>query len=780
MKATGQILTVRDLGQFSPNQTRTAYYEPNPKRGTAQLIGSGAPGLLYEICQQVPAVFMCLDASREALRFVEWSTVRCGSTEQSPEGDETPEESAFNDAVEGLVRHRFGVVQSDETLAMGAGQLFALGVDFFSMGTLVAWPHLHGGETLEEQSLTFTVIPLYTVTQTFMENYVTGPVTTLGVQTSTKWTVTEINTFFRMTNGTTPNVFFGMPELRPLVQDCLNLREALAQQGNALVRSANGGAIVVKYDASLNGSGASENDDAAQASAVQMAEDLATGKVKGAAIPGTWDVEAVPVGQGTLQAVTATVDSISTRIESFLGSSVSGVLGRHAYGSRAAAETAAEIDTEKQIRTSCTIIDRMWSALAQWLARRAEYTGRIRKAIDNRAAGNESLASVQDIATAKQAGMLGPWSNEDIAVMRARQGLPEMDASLLEGADEQMEDEAERPEPDDGSEESDGMEDAAEVSPDNSAFSDHGCGCGQPHAHTFGDMTLGWMDSRGKWKRHYRGPLVVDVNGVQVAPESGFAFSELEDERAAIIAELIASIDTTRAEQVAAIFDTWRELVADGIVTNTELGALIKTADDWAEDYGRAIDKALQDVSRISDRLQAEAQDALTVPGQGIPADEVGAELRRTVANLPALARMNATTIAERVAKIAAGEMMRYRYDTAAELSEEVSKVLTGPALARPSIGLANRVEAMSGLRVADKRGARVVAAVRADSKDQEVCAWCLSQNGLVYRFPEDKAEFDAYVDAHGPPDPDCYGTRGGNPEACRCGWTLLYGAANG
>jgi hypothetical protein len=86
----------------------------------------------------------------------------------------------------------------------------------------------------------------------------------------------------------------------------------------------------------------------------------------------------------------------------------------------------------------------------------------------------------------------------------------------------------------------------------------------------------------------------------------------------------------------------------------------------------------------------------------------------------------------------------------------------------------ANAIEAQGGELKTPEPGLVLVAAVRTSAKDRKVCNACKAEDGRVFLFPEELAEFEAYRQL---PDPLCSSTsKTGGRSLCRCRWIYTWG----
>jgi len=123
------------------------HYERNTLLPVTELIvGTGTPRLYDEIVSQWGVVRAEYEDLRSAAADLEVETERCGATPDTPDGDETPEEARFNDALEDLLLGDRLHIEAGDGHDRGIGHLLAWGVESIAYGFSIAEPYwIEGG-----------------------------------------------------------------------------------------------------------------------------------------------------------------------------------------------------------------------------------------------------------------------------------------------------------------------------------------------------------------------------------------------------------------------------------------------------------------------------------------------------------------------------------------------------------------------------------------------------------------------------------------------------------
>ena len=286
------------------------------------------------------------------------------------------------------------------------------------------------------------------------------------------------------------------------------------------------------------------------------------------------------------------------------------------------------------------------------------------------------------------------------------------------------------------------------------------CGCGAHCANLSEPAT--WPGRDGVPYEHNRPPLVVEIDGANVSPETTVAYAELDTIREIADTGLALALGPIADEHRAAV---WRALETG--YSEREMEAIYS---DYRARYEAAIVGYQQSLSAQS-RQQARAE-AAAAP---VPTKRTGldpAQLEAWAQTDEARVRLGARSAADSIASRVQGEVVS-AFTAGASPSSFVTRQ-TAKGLASEAAGSAARIEAVATVQEAAQAaqdGLVVIAAVRSSQRDPKVCDWCRSQDGLVWRFPEDTRRFQAYMDAHSLPDQSCAGR-----SRCRCRITLVWG----
>ena len=267
---------------------------------------------------------------------------------------------------------------------------------------------------------------------------------------------------------------------------------------------------------------------------------------------------------------------------------------------------------------------------------------------------------------------------------------------------------------------------------------------------------------------HYRPALTIELDGETIQPEALVAWQTDSEARRLLDAELAASLDPIVQAHRAAVWDALRE--------GYDPSVQARIFDDYKAQYSAAITAYVERVkAEVADQRAQERdrQEGRRTTREGLALESLRAWAQRTLGRAVAQVDIAADTIASRVQAPVerswslGGNLARDTFDP--------GQTLRG--LAREARGPADQVESVGAL-VEGAEGADpgrvIIAATRSSMRDGNVCAVCVEEDGRTFRFPEDQAAFDAYLEQHPLPDPECTGSKYGN--TCRCRWVLVWG----
>ncbi len=739
--ADRKTVTIRQpaIPGWSSGQPR---YEANATQTQRVKTGSsGAPGVYDEIEQQWYRVAANLAKGRAFVEQLEIETHPCGWSPETPDGDESPDETRWNDALADLVLGgRLGVEGADgQTWGAGAWLSQVHDVVWYGFGVWDPyWIDTGAGAGVDLASARLVLAPLNRAACyqwiADAQTYRLMQLRYLGASVSD---TIDADDLIHITHGGGPGEYFGRGELRPVVGLFHAWRESLVS--NASSNRASRGRLMVTEPELL------DDDSKARINALVAAFD--DGRVDSFSMPfGAAAEIAYPSGSPPdYSALRAELD----QSVDYLFDSRNSSLVIFGSGSRAVAETMGAEDAESRLSRWDRDVNRAYQRLAQWIARQTGYTGRIRTAGP---VGAES-AQIGDLAGIIERGITSgalTWTAADQRWYREQVGLPEPDESAAQvtGLDQTPQ----------------AQTDALTLQP----FGE-GCGCGSCGATMSDDPEpAGVTGADGVHVEHYRGPISIELDGETITPETVVAWASDEDDRQRLDAELSA--------RLAPIIDEHRAAVWDALRSGYDRDRQADVYDTFRDRYAAAVTGYLDQIkAQVREQRTAERdrQSSRTTSREGLAVDALREWARGLLGRAVAHVDIIAETIASRVQSPVESAWAGGGNDA----RQSFNPRQTSAGLAREARPVANQIESVGAVVEATEGaepGMVVIAAVRSSMKDGNVCKVCRASDadGRTFRFPEDNAEFDEYVNEHGPPDKSCLGGRG----KCRCRWVLVWG----
>ena len=294
------------------------------------------------------------------------------------------------------------------------------------------------------------------------------------------------------------------------------------------------------------------------------------------------------------------------------------------------------------------------------------------------------------------------------------------------------------------------------------------CGCGSceaPEA-TLADAPRYSIQTATGELDHYREGLALEIRGETVHPES-WTMLEQEIERRA---ERDATVARVLDDQIGEITQQLEAAAEDGpaALDAAEVAARERLADVLEEHYLAVAEDA--DAARL-----VEAQNQLGTPVRGPGINLADEDAERPSGFGLARIRQAAEAAARKIVADIRGRLERFVATTGAAGGFVVSpQAKRGRDYSIDVAPAANAIEAQGGELKTPEPGLVLVAAVRTSAKDRKVCNACKAEDGRVFLFPEELAEFEAYRQL---PDPLCSSTsKTGGRSLCRCKWIYTWG----
>lgn len=294
------------------------------------------------------------------------------------------------------------------------------------------------------------------------------------------------------------------------------------------------------------------------------------------------------------------------------------------------------------------------------------------------------------------------------------------------------------------------------------------CGCGscEAPAATLADAPRYSIQTATGELEHYREGLALEIRGETVHPES-WTMLEQEIERRA---ERDATVARVLDDQIGEITQQLEAAAEDGpaALDAAEVAARERLADVLEEHYLAVAEDA--DAARL-----VEAQNQLGTPVRGPGINLADEDAERPSGFGLARIRQAAEAAARKIVADIRGRLERFVATTGAAGGFVVSpQAKRGRDYSIDVAPAANAIEAQGGELKTPEPGLVLVAAVRTSAKDRKVCNACKAEDGRVFLFPEELAEFEAYRQL---PDPLCSSTsKTGGRSLCRCKWIYTWG----
>jgi hypothetical protein len=728
-------------------------YEANPAMSPGQKTGeSGYPRWYDEIIQQWPRARARYTESRAEVASMGIYLQPLGVSESEPDGDESPEERDFNDGLQALLSERCGVLQGDGP-TYGAGEILAWVYDVPWFGFALAdpyWEHDGDGDPLREGKL--CLVPLLrAAVYRWGVDLLTGKVRDVWYQQALGTKAIPYAGLIHLTHGGAPGQYFGDGELRPLIPVFSAWREAIRSGADGM-RAAKGRLILTEP----------QNLDATGKQRMRsLTNDFDNGRVDSFSVPFGAEKEVSYPG-GSMPDFSGWMQSLDLYCDQLFQSRTSS-LGITESGSRATAEVLAGEDERAQISAWDRLVDRLVQRVGAWVAQQVGYKGRIRRGECARVQASESPDAMVDRAI-KIREFAGGWSQRDADKLREAAGWISLEEAGLEvdpvtpvAAVEPVTPTitvADIP----GATQTTGL--IAELA--------ERCGCGDCSSAYLSEGEIIGRD--GKPLATWRGPLTVNVDGVDYQPELSVAWTEIDELREVADAELAAILTPIVDEHRAAV---WDALESDGYVQSAQ----DRLYSDYRARYEAAI---VAYYSRVRTVTMEQAQ-AERAAGDVRPTDRAGLDpefLREWSDQQSERARLQARVAAETIASRVQTPVQSAYAGGTRRAAFNPRQTMTG--LASEAAPIATRIEAVGTVvdaAEAAPAGQVVIAAVRTSVRDPRVCDWCRSQDAAnnpatSWRFPEQRQEFLDYMDIHSLPDPACEGG-----DRCRCRITLIWGS---
>lgn len=783
-------------------------YEANPAMSPGQKTGeSGYPRWYDEIIQQWPRARARYTESRAEVASMGIYLQPLGVSESEPDGDESPEERDFNDGLQSLLSERCGVLQGDGP-TYGAGEILAWVYDVPWFGFALAdpyWEHDGDGDPLREGKL--CLVPLLrAAVYRWGVDLLTGKVRDVWYQQAMGTKAIPYAGLIHLTHGGAPGQYFGDGELRPLIPVFSAWREAIRSGADGM-RAAKGRLILTEP----------QNLDATGKQRMRtLTNDFDNGRVDSFSVPFGAEKEVSYPG-GSMPDFSGWMQSLDLYCDQLFQSRTSS-LGITESGSRATAEVLAGEDERAQISAWDRLVDRLVQRVGAWVAQQVGYKGRIRRGECARVQASESPDAMVDRAI-KIREFAGGWSQRDADKLREAAGWisleeagvqvdtqeaggllvgqvqaaveiasnpmlsPEIKLELLVSAGVPLES-AQRIAA------SAALPPAAEAVAAPAALAEptitvadipgatkttgliaelaERCGCGDCSSAYLSEGEIIGRD--GKPLATWRGPLTVNVDGVDYQPELSVAWAEIDELREVADAELAAILTPIVDEHRAAV---WDALESDGYVQSAQ----DRLYSDYRAKYEAAI---VAYYSRVRTVTMEQAQ-AERAAGDVRPTDRAGLDpefLREWSDQQSERARLQARVAAETIASRVQTPVQSAYAGGTRRAAFNPRQTMTG--LASEAAPIATRIEAVGTVvdaAEAAPAGQVVIAAVRTSVRDPRVCDWCRSQDAAnnpatSWRFPEQRQEFLDYMDIHSLPDSACEGG-----DRCRCRITLIWGS---
>lgn len=803
------------------------HFEKSPHFRLYQIVtGFGQPRLYDEVATQWYAVAQELDDMRSALGSLDVQTVACGARYAGDEGDETPQEAAWNDALEEMLFGRLRVETADG-YDEGLSSWLAWLVYPACWGAGFASPYYEDeGGMMSGSPLYVRPLELSAVDRFDAER---GALTPKGFwyrPASIPQDYIKYDDVVHVTTvGSRPGHWYGWnPVFRSLASVFVRWRDLVLKAAASYMTA--GGVLVAQQKA---GAGTVAED--VRIGMLGRLKELEDGLARAIVITEQFELSVLSPG-GSMPDWRAQEEGLVARVKERFANAAA-TLGLSTHGSRAVSETMGEDDQAKAARRRNALVNRGWMRLAQWVARQEGYTGRIRTLTTVEEEAQMDAGTIGGLAQARQAGLLS-WTPTDEERIRERMGLASMEeagllldtvedgGTVLVGALQQQSEIIARLTPVDPT--------VAPLAPEVATSLLVKTGFSQAEAEAAVDAQLSFMTSKqagearraanstsgiqasersgsrrsgtrmrlsdddadddsepeifriaspGGDRTHYRPAISITVHGTEIRPELYHAWAE-EDERR-------ATLDAAIRSQIAEVADEHRNAVWGVLedMTRQEYTPdhpdLVAVYEDYRGRYDALIDgyvervrqSAYDETARAANR-QIEQVD----PGAREPLDV--SVIAREADDAAEAARNAATLAAETTANRVQAEVEQ-AWNSRVRPSAFTSRI-SEAGLATQAMQAANQAEGAGSLQAATSDetmpdGWRIVALTRVSMMDGVVCGPCRAEDGRTFIESEDGTLVDPDTDEPWseyqdlPDRENCEGR--GN---CRCRFQATYG----
>ncbi|NRA58105.1 MAG: hypothetical protein HRU13_08360 [Phycisphaerales bacterium] len=742
------------------------------------VIGYGQPRLYDEVATQWYAVAQELDDMRSALESLDVQTMPCGARAVGEDGDETPAEAAFNDALEEMLFGRLRIETADgydQGLAHWLGWL----VHPACWGAGLAAPYYDAAGGMNAGAHLYVRPMELSAVDRFLAERGDGTPASIRYRT-VNHSVQEIayNALVHVTTvGSRPGHWFGYnPVFRSLTSLFVQWRQLVIQKAGSYMTS--GGVLAAKQQADAG--------TVSQAETEQMLialRALESGETRSIITTPAYDLQVLSPS-GTMPDWRTEEEGLAARVKERF-SNAAATLGLSTHGSRAVADTMSDEDKARAAKRRNSLVNRGWMRLAQWVARQEGYEGRIRTLTTVEEDAGIDLATVPAIVQAKQAGLID-WTEQDAAWLRKGLGLPELE----ERPEEPQTPRATPPTPERQQAIADALpaaQRAAGIQQTNREHTHTGQCCPPSTTLAEDDESDRFLiGAPGSEKEHYRPALVVSIHGTEIRPELYHAWADEDEERHTLDVTVTQQIEEIAGEHRRAVWQTLELMTPEEY--RPDHPALVEVYDDFQRQYGGLIDGYVERVRQSAFRqAQSTAQRQIDSvnPGQSGAGIDMEAAKRRS----------DEQAERARNAGRAAAETTANRVQSEVEsawnggvLPAGFTSRISAKGLSQQARQAGNAAEVSGGMQAATDEsttpdGWRIVALVRTSMMDGDVCAHCRSEDGATFIENEEgvlvKADSIGATPegtpwANYPPLPDSGRCFGG--PACRCRWLPVYG----
>ena len=385
----------------------------------------GSPGKYYELVASWPH---CAAAVKRDLAEASALTVQT-----QPLEDETPEEEAFNDALGALLLGDRVLVDSGDGHRIGIGEMLAQ----MRWGQMVGFAVVHSswrfGAGLFGDDCLILSPALQAAVSRFTEE--AGRMTGVVYQHSNggfgRNSIIPADSVIHAAWGIAPLTagnWFGQGWLRPLIFSFEDRKESIFSRARSLMFSAG-----IGKGYAGKGELGTKNRAALEAILKQWASDGRNWVVIPDGKAGETDLT-FEYPSGTPPDFGPVLDSYDREVDALFEEQALS-LGVSGHGSRAVAEEMRQASANTGRTNADLLVSLTWRKIGQWVAAQEGYGGRIRNAESVGEDATDVGARVTNIATAKNAGLLGEWGRSDSERMRE-----ELDLTPLDDIEDEMPD----------------------------------------------------------------------------------------------------------------------------------------------------------------------------------------------------------------------------------------------------------------------------------------------------------------------------------------------------